>query len=109
MKRISYWGIAFLLIPTAAVAGQIYGSVTNGPSPAARVGIEIACGGAVTRAITSGDGSYRAAVPQEGRCIFTIPSLPGRPSAAIFSYPKPAQYDFELVHRGDGGYDLRRH
>jgi hypothetical protein len=32
----------------------------------------------------------------------------GNPSAEIVSSPNPAQYDFELVRRPDGSYNLAR-
>jgi hypothetical protein len=47
-------------------------------------------------------------VPQQGRCTFELAGYQGRPSADVFSYPNPAQYDFELVRRPDGNYELRR-
>jgi hypothetical protein len=100
------WSVG--LLPAVAAAGQIYGSLTTGREPAANARVEINCGGAVTRAITSGDGSYRAAVPQQGRCTLTVPTFRGSPAVQIVSYPNPAQYDFDLIRRSDGNFELRR-
>ena len=108
MRRVNWFGTILLQLPVTAFAGQIYGSLTTGGAAVPKADIEINCGGNVTRAATSSDGSYRANVPQQGRCTLTVASFPGRPSAAVFSYPNPAQYDFQLVKRPDGSYELRR-
>jgi len=94
--------------PVSLSAGQIYGSVTTGGRAIARVGVAVSCGGAVTTGVTADDGSYRMNIPQQGRCRFEIPNYQGRPSADVFSHPNPAQYDFDLVRRPDGSYELRR-
>lgn len=107
MRRTKLFG-SFFLLPATALAGSIYGSLTAGGAAVAKAEIEINCNGSITRTATSADGSYRAAIPQQGRCTLTVASFPGRPSAPVFSYPNPVQYDFQLVRRGDGGYELRR-
>src|SRR5690349_16887437 len=91
-------------LPAFLAAGQIYGSVTTGGRAVPRARIAVTCGGAITPAATADDGSYRMNVPQQGRCTMEISSYPGRPSAAVFSYPNPTQYDFDLVRRSDGSY-----
>ena len=105
--KIFSLGIA-LLIPAVLHAGQIYGSVILSGRGVGNATIEINCGGAITRGATAGDGSYRINVPQQGQCAFTLPSYGGRPSAVVFSYRDPSQYDFELVAVTGGAFQLRK-
>lgn len=97
-----------LFFPAVLYAGQIYGSVTSGGKGVARANIEINCGGEITKGVTAADGSYRINVPKQGQCSLTLPDYAGRPSAVIFSNPNPSPYNFELVRRADGNYELRR-
>jgi hypothetical protein len=99
---------AVFFLPAFLFAGQIYGSVTAGGRAVPKAVISVKCGGAVTTGATADDGSYRMNVPQQGRCTFELSSYRGQPSADVFSYPNPAQYDFDLVRRSDGNYELRR-
>jgi hypothetical protein len=108
MQQLKYLYLSIVLLPTALHAGQVYGSVTSAGSGVAKTGVEINCGGATTNGTTAGDGSFRINVPQQGQCLLTLPTYPGRPSAVVFSYPNPSQYDFELARRPDGNYELRR-
>ena len=57
---------------------------------------------------TAADGSYRINVSEQGQCTLTLPSYEGRPSAAVFSGPNPAAYNYELVKLSDGKYELKR-
>ena len=108
MRQCVWLCWAGVVLPAVLSAGQIYGSLTAGGRAIPRAGITINCGGAVTAGATADDGSYRMNVPQQGRCTFELPGYQGRPSAGVFSYPNPAQYDFDLVRRPDGNYELRR-
>lgn len=104
-----YFCLAISLISPAVVcAGPIYGSVISEGRGLARANIEINCNGAVTRGSTTDDGSYRIHVSQQGQCALSLPDIPGRPSAVIFSNPNPAPFSFELVQRKDRTYELRR-
>jgi len=95
-----------LTFPTLLYAGQIYGSVISAGRGLPGAGIAIHCGGAITQGSTATDGSYRINVPQQGQCSLTLSGYPGSPNAAVFSYPNPSQYDFELVRLPDGRYEL---
>ena len=97
-----------LLFPAALYAGQIYGSVTSGGRGVANAVVRVNCRGAETPGVTASDGSYRVNVTQEGQCTLTLPGYAGPPSAAIFSTPNPSAYNFELIRRSDGNYELRR-
>ena len=107
MRRSTLLGLGIVLFPSLLHAGQIFGSITAGGKGVAGAAIEISCGGAVTTGSTSGDGSYRINVPQQGQCTLTLSGYEGRPSSAVFSYPNPRQYDFELVG-ANKSYQLRK-
>jgi hypothetical protein len=95
------------MYPGLVYAGRIYGSVTAEGKGLANTAIEIDCAGTVTKGATAADGSYRIDVTTQGKCTFTLTAHPGRPSAVVFSYPDPSQYDFEVV-KADGKVRLRR-
>ncbi|SRR6266508_3281204 len=109
MRRLTYVGLAIFLAPSVLHAGQVYGTVTSNRKGIANTQIEIRCGaaGPVTTGNTSTDGAYRINVRQQGQCTLTLSAYPGRPSATVFSYPNPTQYDFEIV-KTNGRYQLRR-
>jgi hypothetical protein len=111
MRRVKYlWLAIALLFPAVVRAAQVYGSViSEGGGGVSNATIEITCGGAVAATgVTAADGSYRINVGPQGQCNFALPTYKGRPSAVIFSGPNPSAYNFELVHRSDGDYELRR-
>ena len=103
-------------------AGQIYGTIVSEGKGLPSANVEIKCGaecipkfvedfkcGADTvTGSTAADGAYRINVAPQGQCTLTLTAVAGRPSAAIFSGPNPALYNFELVKLGDGKLELRR-
>jgi hypothetical protein len=102
--------VMLALFGTAVLdAGQIYGTIVSEGKGVQSANVEIKCGEAdpVTGA-TAADGAYRINVSQQGQCTLTLSGFAGRPSAAIFSSPNPALYNFELVKLGDGKFELRR-
>jgi hypothetical protein len=110
MRAITGVGlVAALLLPATADAGQVYGTIVSDGKGVNRASIEIQCGKeAPVTGATTGDGSYRINVPQQGQCTFTLPAHDGKPSVMIFSSPNPSAYNFELTKGGDGKYELRR-
>jgi hypothetical protein len=98
-----------LLVPVVVDAGQIYGTIILGGQGLKSVAIEIQCGKEdPVMGTTAADGSYRINVQQQGQCTLTLPSYEGRPSAAVFSGPNPAAYNYELTKLADGKYELKR-
>jgi len=97
MRRLKYFclGMGIILLPSLLYAGQIFGSISSSGRGLANATIEISCGGVVTQGATTGDGSYRINVPQQGQCTFTLPQYGA--STIVVSYPNPSQYDFQLV------------
>ena len=106
--RISI-AVALLVLPAVVDAGQIYGTIVLGGQGVKGAPIEIQCGKeAAVTGTTAADGSYRLNVSEQGQCTLTLPSYEGRPSAAVFSGPNPAAYNYELVKLADGKYELKR-
>ena len=98
-----------LLVPAVVSAGQIYGTIVFEGQGVKSAAVEIQCGkDEPVKGATATDGSYRLNVPQQGQCNLTLPSYEGRPSAAIFSGPNPAAYNYELVKLADGKFELKR-
>ena len=97
MRRLKYFslGVGIVLLPSLLHAGQIFGSISSSGKPVPNTPIEIKCGEAVTSGATTGDGSYRINVPQQGPCTLTLPRYGA--STIVVSYPNPSQYDFQLV------------
>jgi hypothetical protein len=106
MRTIRALGIGSVLLPASLRAGLIYGSVVRQGGAVAKTHIRIQCPGRLAEGDTTGDGSFRIQVQAEGRCTVSLPSFPGA-SATVPSYAKPAQYDFELVPRPGGSFELR--
>jgi len=107
MRPIRYVCLTLLLfVPSIAYAGQIYGTIVlSGKGVKAK--LEIKCGDDATAGESAADGSYRVNVAQQGQCTLTLPEYKGS-SSAIFSGPNPTAYNFELVARPDGTYELKR-
>jgi len=101
--------VVTLLFSAVVSAGQIYGTIVLEGQGVKSAGIEIQCGKeAAVTGTTAADGSYRINVSQQGQCTLTLPSYEGRPSAAIFSGPNPAAYNYELVKLANGKFELKR-
>jgi hypothetical protein len=110
---VGIWGLGFgislLLLRAVVDAGQIYGTIILGGQGVKGAPIEIQCGKeAAVTGTTAADGSYRINVSQQGQCTLTLTSYEGRPSAAVFSGPNPAAFNYELVKLSDGKYELKR-
>ena len=110
MKLLATSSVVFVLLFSAALlAGQIYGTIVLEGQGLKNAAIEIQCGkeAAVTGA-TAADGSYRINVTPQGQCTLTLTGYEGRPSAAVFSGPNPAAYNYELVKLANGKFELKR-
>jgi len=106
--RLAIPAIAFLPFCAPAMAGQMYGTISDpdhGLIP--KLEFTVQCAGSTVRGSTDDRGSYRVLVPQRGRCNFSV-SRPGDPGSVVLSYQNPVQYDFLLVRRADGAFELQR-
>lgn len=98
-----------LSVSTTLLAGPVYGTIVADGKPVKDTDIEIKCGeDAPVKGKTAADGAYRINVTKEGQCSLTLPTSTGKPSAAIFSTPNPALYNFEIVRVAENKYELRR-
>jgi hypothetical protein len=101
--------VGLLLSPAGALAGEIFGSLREGGNPRANVAYQVldqAKRPASAKLQTASNGSFRVSLPP-GRFRLVV-YVAGEPSADIVSSQNPAQYDFELVRRPDGNYNLAR-
>jgi hypothetical protein len=105
MRKVALVGLA-LLLPAMAEAGQIYGTIVLG-GKGVKTKIEIKCGDDATAGESAADGSYRVNVTPQGMCALALPEYKGA-STSIFSAPNPSAYNFELMQKPDGSYELRR-
>lgn len=100
--------LALLLFVSPMVAGEVYGTITDGRKPvAAGVKVEIAASGKVYTTETDKFGSYRIVVKEKGRCTLTVHVNEQSPSFNLFSYDKSTRYDWILEIK-DGKLSLRR-
>ena len=98
--------LSLFLFPTAAFAGEVYGTLKEGDKPVgAHIRVEIVCGRNPYSAQTDQYGSYRLYVRDLGRCTLRVPYKNQTPEFAIQSYSDPERYDFQLVPV-DGRYVL---
>jgi hypothetical protein len=109
MKSVAFVLPLTLLFPAFALAGNIFGSLTEGGrSVGAGVEVRIQCGTTPpASAVTDDYGAYSINVPS-GRCELTV-AYKGQvtPPFSVASSDDPARYDFELVVEG-GRYLLKR-
>jgi hypothetical protein len=108
MRRFAWvWLTIALLVPAVVEAGQVYGTIVLS-GKGVKTKIEIKCGTDTTPGESAADGTYRLNVAQQGQCTLALPEYMGAPSSAIFSAPNPSAYNFELVQKPDGNYELKR-
>ena len=92
--------LLLLLIPSPALAGTIFGNLTEGGRSVGRgVEVRIMCGtDGPWSTITDDYGAYTINVPRRGRCDLVV-LYKGRltPPYPVGSSDDPARYDFDLV------------
>ncbi len=108
MKSIASILLALALSCPLALAGEVYGTITEGGKPVAPgVKVEIAVTGKVYNGETDKFGSYRIFVKEKGKCTLTVHLKEQSPSVGLFSYDKSTRYDW-VVETKDGKLSLRR-
>ena len=97
-----------LLFPSLALAGEIYGDITeNNQSVGSGVTVEVYSGRFYSTE-TDSYGSYSIYVEETGQCTLTVYYRGYSPSIEIYSERDAARYDLELVRNNDGSYSLYR-
>jgi hypothetical protein len=108
MKSMSIALLAFVLLLSRAVAGELYGTISeNGKPVAAALKLEIRMGEKVHTAQTDKFGSYRIVVREKGKCTLTLHVKDQSPSIELFSYDKSSRYDW-ILETKEGKLSLRR-
>ncbi len=100
--------LALLFFASPLLAGEVFGTITEGNKPvAAGVKIEIGASGKTYAGQTDKFGSYRVIVKEKGKCTFTIRIKDQAPSVDLFSYDRATRYDW-ILETKDGKLSLRR-
>ncbi|HKY33474.1 MAG TPA: carboxypeptidase-like regulatory domain-containing protein [Candidatus Polarisedimenticolia bacterium] len=97
-----------ILAAAPALAGEMYGTVTEAGRPVEGASVEARCGAkAYPAARTDKGGSYHLAVQEKGKCTLTVQHKGQSPSLEVASYDEGVQIDLVLELKG-GAYTVRR-
>jgi hypothetical protein len=98
-----------LLFSSSALAGEMYGTITDGGKPIGEgVAVEARCGEKSYPAVkTDKSGAYHLAVQEKGKCHLTVRYKNQSPALDVASYDEGVQVDLVLESK-DGSYTLRR-
>jgi len=98
-----------LLMASAALAGEIYGTITDAGKPVpAGVKVEVTAAGNTYSAETDEYGTYHVFAKDKGKCTLTVSYKGQKPAASIFSYEKATRYDWTVEADADGKLTLKR-
>ena len=108
-KRASCLVLSIVLAATAAHAGEIYGTVTEGgKSVGEGTSVVAKCGDkAYPAAKTDKTGTYHVTVAEKGKCTLTLTYKGQSPALEVASYDQGVQVDLVLEAK-DGKYTARR-
>ncbi len=105
-KKTVLTASVFLLLPSFALAGEIFGTIKEGGKPVGEgVAVEVRTRAGAYAAKTDRFGSYSVYVPETGKCKLTVRTDGGSPSIDVYSFEKSARYDL-VIDRKAG--ELRR-
>jgi hypothetical protein len=108
MKFFSSLAIFLSLAASSALAGELFGTISEGDKPLAQgVKVEVTAGDKTYSAETDKFGAYRLFVKEKGKCTLTVQYKDQKPSFAVASFDKSTRYDFVLSQK-DGKYTIRR-
>jgi hypothetical protein len=109
MKSVTFAVFGFFLFAaSAAMAGEVYGTITDAGKPVpAGVKVEVTAGGNTYTGETDKFGTYHVFAKEKGKCTLTVYYKDQKPSASIFSYEKATRYDW-TVETEDGKLTLKR-
>jgi len=108
MKTPAIVLLALLLSAPSLLAGEVFGTITEGNKPvAAGVKLEIAVSGKIYAAETDKFGAYRVIVNEKGKCTLTLHIQDQTPSVNLFSYDRSTRYDW-ILETKNGKLSLRR-
>lgn len=107
MRRIVVTMLCLAIPLSAALAGEIYGTIKEGGKPVkAGTKVAVECAKKSYSAETDKLGSYRLFVPEQGKCTLTVKSADGAPQTTVHSYEDSARYNL-VLEKKDGKPALR--
>jgi hypothetical protein len=100
---------ALLLFASPALAGEIYGTITEAGKPVNEgTAVEGRCGDTAYPAVkTDKAGAYRLVLQEKGKCTLTVRHKGQAPALEVASYDAGVQVDLVLVAE-NGTYALKR-
>ena len=98
-----------LLIASPAMAGEMYGTITEGGKPVGEGAVvEARCGQTSYPGVkTDKAGAYHLMVQEKGKCTLTVRHKNATPTIEVASSDEGVQIDLVLEQKG-GSYTLRR-
>ena len=108
MKIVLTSIVLILLAAAAALAGNVYGSVTENGKPVAQgVKLEVTCAGNKYNTETDANGAFKLFVKDQGKCSLAVAYQGQSPTMDINSFEGSVQYDLILEKQG-AQYTLKR-
>jgi hypothetical protein len=108
MKQMIVFLAFMALTAPFALAGNVYGSITEAGKPIAKgVKIDITCGAKNYSAESDANGAFKIFVTETGKCELKVNYQGQTPSFEISSYEGSVQYDLALEKK-DGKYTIKR-
>jgi hypothetical protein len=100
--------MSLLLAASLAVAGEIYGTITDSDKPVpAGTKVEVAVAGNSYTGETDNFGTYHVFAKDKGKGTLKVFYKDQTPTADIFSYDKSTRYDWTVDNAG-GKLGLKR-
>ena len=108
MKVVLMFLMITLVFASVAVAGNVYGSITENGKPVGQgVKLEVSCGANKYNAETDANGTFKLFVKDQGKCTLKVGYQGQTPSFEINSFEGSVQYDLVLEKQGTQ-YTLKR-
>jgi hypothetical protein len=99
---------AMLMLAPAALAGEMYGTISEGGKGVGEgVVVEAQCGQSSYPVKTDKSGTYHLALKEKGKCKLTVRYKNQSPAIEVASYDEGVQVDLVLELK-DGAYALKR-
>jgi hypothetical protein len=97
-----------LLMVSSALAGEIYGTISEAGKPVpAGVKVEVTAGERTSTGETDKFGTYHVFAQDKGKCSLTVHYKNQKLTASIFSYDRATRYDW-TVETVDNKLALKR-
>lgn len=107
MKTLVVLALMAVVLPGAALAGELYGTIKEQGKPIKEgVQVTVACGEKSYAAETDKNGSYRLFAQEEGKCTLAVKVGDETPSTTVHSFVDSARYNL-ILEKKDGKYTLR--